>query len=65
MNQIKVHSWLRQIKYLTEGKNRVITKRPKKNQNCKKEAKNNLTGKRKRQSKTKLQFQNYAKRLVY
>ena len=47
--------------------NRIITKRPNKNQNCKKEAKNSLTGKRKRQSykKTKLQFRNYAKRLVY
>ena len=48
-------------------RNRIIKKYPNKNKNCKKEAKNSLTGKRRRQSfkKTKLQFHNYAKRLVY
>ena len=46
-------------------RNRIITKHPNKNQNSPKEAKNSLNGKRKRYKKTKLQFLNYAKRLVY
>ena len=48
MNQIKFHPWLRQIK---KQQNRIITRCPNKNQNCKKKkkkAKNGLTGKRKR-----------------
>ena len=46
-------------------RNRIITKCPNKNQNFKKEAKNKTIKKETSYKKTKLQFRNYAKTLVY
>ena len=60
MNQIKVHPWLRQIKKIADGKQEIelLQSVLSKTKTVKKEAKNSLTGKRKRQSykKTELKF---------